>query len=75
MPALMRRAARMRQNSEGRRRTSLEGGNRGYALRRVRIGDGLWGFEWWLSALDLAHQADLPGDDIAQMVRLEVRCA
>jgi hypothetical protein len=29
MPALKHRATRMRQNSEGRRRTSLEGGNRG----------------------------------------------
>ena len=32
MPALTHRTARSRQNSEGRRRTSLEGGNRGIAV-------------------------------------------
>jgi hypothetical protein len=37
MPALPLRADRLRQNSGGRRRTSLEGGNRG-----MRSGDSGW---------------------------------
>ena len=40
-------------------------------LGRVRIGDGLWGFEMVARPFDLTNQADLLDDDIAQMDRFE----
>ena len=48
MPALKHRATRMRQNSEGRRRDKPRGRKPRDILGHVRIGDGLWGFEWWV---------------------------
>jgi len=50
MPALIRRCAMRRRCSRGRRRTSLEGGNRGMHRRSGRGAGQLWGFDCWQSS-------------------------
>ena len=59
MPAFNRSPTRSQQNLPGRRRTSLEGGNRGIILRLVRTGDGLWGFGWLLGCLHISKSGQI----------------
>jgi hypothetical protein len=68
MPALSRRCAKTRQSSAGRRRTSLEGGNRG----EPRRGPGRLHSYGDLTAGSRPGRGDLasqPDGDIARMLR------
>jgi hypothetical protein len=73
MPALYLRAVGTRQNSEGRRRTSLKGGNRG--IRSGESGSATaYGDLNGGSASNLANKP-LLGDDIAQKLGLKANVA
>ena len=70
MPALQRMTVQLRQNLGGRRRTSLEGGNRGIRSGESGSAKG-YGDLSGCSAVCHDKQAVLPDHDIAQADRLK----